>query len=179
MILTGDHSTDSKTLPTLFNQTFTASEGESEGQLIGKLVTQLQQTTRPGDLQTFIAQEHEQVTGAVLLTRLWYENTDLIIWMLAPVAVHPAFQGRGMGQALIEFAKSQLKNQGVAAMVTYGDIGFYSKVGFTPVPETHLPPPMPLSYPEGWLALSLNDQPIPVIQGRCKCVSAFQNEAYW
>lgn len=64
-------------------------------------------------------------------------------------------------------------------MVTYGDIGFYAKVGFTAVSEALLPSPMPLSYPEGWLALSLQRQEVEPIAGPVECVEAFKNPAYW
>lgn len=64
-------------------------------------------------------------------------------------------------------------------MVTYGDIGFYAKVGFSAVNEALLPSPMPLSYPEGWLALSLQRQEVEPIVGSVECVKAFKNPAYW
>lgn len=99
--------------------------------------------------------------------------------MLAPVAVHPAFQGRGIGQALINYAKSELKQQAVDVLVTYGDIDFYSKVGFALVSERVLPSPMPLSYPQGWLAQSLKGHEIEPITGSAECVEVFRNPVYW
>ena len=179
MNLQSYQSTDAKPIVDLFHHTFTDSEGEQEGELIADLAMQLCQTTRPGDLQVYVAMEDQQIIGCIMLTRLTYPHSENIVFMLAPVAVHPDFQGRGIGQALIKFAKSQLKQQGVDLLVTYGDIGFYAKVGFTAVSEALLPPPMPLNYPQGWLGQSLKGQEVEPIAGPAECVEAFRNPAYW
>ncbi|MDY0135672.1 MAG: N-acetyltransferase [Thiomicrospira sp.] len=179
MNLQSYQSTDAKPIVDLFHQTFSASEGEQEGALIADLAKQLCQTTRPADLQIYVAIEDLQIIGCIMLTRLTYPQSEKIVFMLAPVAVHPNVQRRGIGQALIEFAKTEMKQQGVDVMVTYGDIGFYAKVGFAPVAEVVLPSPMPLSYPQGWLAQSLKRHEIQPIAGPAECVEAFSNPAYW
>lgn len=179
MNLQSYQSTNVKPIVDLFHQTFSNSEGEQEGELIADLAKQLWQTTRPADLQIYVAMEGQQIIGCIMLTCLTYPQSEKIVFMLAPVAVHPDFQGRGVGQTLIEFAKSELKQQKVDVLVTYGDILFYQKVGFAPVSESVLPSPMPLSYPQAWLAQRLKGHEIEPIVGPAECVEAFKNPAYW
>jgi predicted N-acetyltransferase YhbS len=91
MNLQSYQSTDAKPIVDLFHQTFTASEGEQEGELIADLVMKLCQTTRPGDLQIYVAIEAQQIIGCIMLTRLSYQQSEKTVFMLAPVAVHPDF----------------------------------------------------------------------------------------
>lgn len=99
--------------------------------------------------------------------------------MLAPVAVSTEHQGKGVGQALINYGLNELKNRSVDIAITYGDPAFYRKVGFLPLSEKIIQAPLTLSMPEGWLGQSLTDDPIPTITDRPKCVEAFNNPVYW
>ena len=99
--------------------------------------------------------------------------------MLAPVAVDTSHQGKGVGQALINFGLNEMKKRSAAVVITYGDPSFYSRVGFQSLSEEVVPAPYKLSMPEGWLGQSLNEDPIPIINDRPGCVPAFNNSAYW
>jgi predicted N-acetyltransferase YhbS len=72
-----------------------------------------------------------------------------------------------------------MKERGVRTVVTYGDPAFYAKVGFEPVSQDTIPPPLDLSQPEGWLARSLTQDPIEPLPGPSSCVEAFGDPAYW
>jgi predicted N-acetyltransferase YhbS len=99
--------------------------------------------------------------------------------MMAPVAVLPARQRAGVGQALIRHGLSALELRSVSIVVTYGDPSFYGKVGFGPLPENVVAAPRPLSMPHGWLGQSLTGRPIPTLHGRPSCVAEFDDAAYW
>jgi putative acetyltransferase len=163
----------------LFTQTFSDSEGEKEGKLIGELVHNLLESTPKQDLRVFISSEMDELTACIIFTNLRFENHDRNVWLLSPVAVRTAFQGKGVGQALIRFAHESLQCEGVQLVVTYGDINFYSKVGYAPITEDVIQPPLPLSSPEGWIAQSLGGTDIVPIKGKSYCVDAFNNPAYW
>ena len=162
----------------LFVKTFSDSEGESEGLLIGALVEELLTTTDRRDLRVFAAREGDFLAGCILFTRLTFEG-DMDAFLLAPVAVLTRYQGKGVGQQLIRFGLESLREEGVPQAFTYGDPAFYSKVGFRPVTEDMLRAPLPLTQPEGWLCQSLNGHDIPRIPGKSSCVKAFDNPAYW
>jgi len=162
----------------LFITTFTASEGEAEGKLIGALVGDLINGTDSRDRRCFAATDDNQILGGIVFSRLSFENgTDAFI--LAPVAVRPDVQGRGIGQRLIRFGLEALAQEGVELVITYGDPGFYAKVGFAPITPAVIPPPVPLQHPEGWLAQSLTGQEIQPIQGPSTCVAALHNPHFW
>lgn len=163
----------------LFIQTFSDSEGKKEGLLIGDLIRNLLDRTPPQDLRVFLSAEQEQVTGGVFFSRMRFENSATETWLLSPAAVQTRFQGMGVGQNLIRFAQDCLREAGVEVVVTYGDINFYSKVGYRPISVDIVPSPQPLSYPEGWIAQSLRGEKLLPISGRSFCVEAINDPVYW
>ena len=170
------HHTDA--FISLFQETFAASEGASEGDMLKSLVKQLLDTTEANALFGFVAIENDQVVGGVLFSRLILSSQQNA-FMLSPLAVHPSFQKQGVGQSLVCHALGVLKAAGVSLVVTYGDPAFYQKVGFEALSEDMLAAPHPLSQPIGWLAQTLDGSEIQHTQGRCECVSAFNNPALW
>ncbi len=163
----------------LFTSVFSASEGVQEGKLIGTLASRLASEIDDLDIIGLAAcDESATLIGSVFLTRLRF-NAACRVYMLAPVAVSTRHQGQGVGQALINFAIGVLKSRSVDVLVTYGDPAFYSKVGFEFLSEKVMQAPLRLSMPGGWLGQSLTDRPIPVLEGRPKCVKAFNDPAYW
>ncbi|EII3092347.1 GNAT family N-acetyltransferase [Vibrio cholerae] len=165
---------------TLFNNTFSDSEGKEEGALIAKLVEDfLTLPTKDEDLYVFIAQDdNERIVGSILFSRLSFPNGENI-FLLAPVAVATDCQGKGIGQNLIQFGLDTLKEKGVTVAITYGDINFYSKTGFAPISQDVIQAPLDLSYPEGWIAQSLNGEAIPHVVGKPTCLKAIDNPSYW
>jgi putative acetyltransferase len=169
---------DQSEIEKLFISAFSHSEGLAEGELIGGLVRDLLGTTAEEDLHCFIAREEGRIVGGIVLSRLWFES-GIQAFILAPVAVAPECQGRGIGQQLIAFGLAALSQRGVELVITYGDPTFYAKVGFQPVSQAVIPAPLPLQQPHGWLAQSLRVEPIQPIQGRCTCVAALNRPEYW
>jgi len=52
-------------------------------------------------------------------------------WGLAPAAVLPAHQGRGIGSALIRRGLEQCRSAGYGAVVVLGEPRYYSRFGFS------------------------------------------------
>ncbi|EGA69108.1 acetyltransferase [Vibrio sinaloensis DSM 21326] len=170
--------TNQQAIIDLFTATFSDSEGEAEGKAIGGLVEDLLTNTDLDDLMVYTASEEGQLVAAILLTRLTFD-CDVNAFLLAPVAVSTASQGKGVGQGLINHALKALSGQEVELVFTYGDPRFYSKVGFEQVMQQQYPAPLPLSYPHGWLAQSLTQQPLDAIGGQSHCVAAFNKPEFW
>lgn len=168
---------DLEAIKGIFTNTFTDSEGQAEGELIGTLAFELLTQTPAEDVRCFVATEKHQLVGSIIFSRLFFENTEAFI--LAPVAVSTAFQGKGIGQDLIRFGLNTLKENNVAFAVTYGDPKFYGNVGFQPIKETQIQPPMALSFPQGWLAQSLTSAPLPTLAEKPTCVAALAKPEYW
>ncbi|WP_404972503.1 GNAT family N-acetyltransferase [Vibrio campbellii] len=161
----------------LFTQTFSDSEGEVEGKTIGSLVGDLLSTTPERELKGFVAKQDERLISGVLFTPLRFENGE-VGYLLSPMATLTECQGKGVGQALINFGLEQLKQQGIELVFTYGDPNFYSRVGFQQVTEAQFKAPHILSFPHGWLAQSLAGELMP-IQGTSYCVKGLDSPAYW
>jgi len=162
----------------LFISVFSNSEGQKEGELIGNLAFELQETTDPGDIFGFIAKDKECIVGCIFFTRLTFES-PMNAFILSPVAIAIQYQKQGLGQALIKYGINYLKENNVELVFTYGDPNFYSKVGFKYIAEEVAKAPLKLTYPEGWLAQSLVGDKIEPIKGNSTCVSALNGQQYW
>lgn len=169
---------DGEEIVELFTEVFSDSEGPSEGALIGNLAYDLITSTDPEDLYCFVATDYGQVVGTILFSRLTFER-DVDAFLLAPVAVRSSQQGEGIGRSLISFGLDTLRDHGVELAFTYGDPGFYAKVGFQPISEEMVSAPLRLTYPEGWLAQSLVGDEIEPIPGESHCVEAIDKPEYW
>ncbi len=162
----------------LFTKVFSDSEGQSEGLVIGSLVYDLMTSTDAQDLYGFVAIENEEIIGSIFFTRLTFES-EVNAFLLSPVAIHTNYQGKGIGQKLINFGINHLKENGVGLVFTYGDPKFYSKVGFSLITEKLAKAPLKLTYPEGWLGQSLVSDEIEPITGSSYCVEALNKPGYW
>jgi len=167
-----------KEIEELFTSVFTLSEGEKKGKLIGNLSSQLASNIDNSEIICFGVYENETLIGSIFFTRLQF-SAPIQVYMLAPVAVSAEHQGKGVGQALINYGLNELKKRSANVAVTYGDPSFYSKVGFQALPEDMLQAPLNLSMPFGWLGQSLTGEPIPAIDERPVCVEAFNDPIYW
>jgi putative acetyltransferase len=162
----------------LFTSVFSSSEGVQEGKLIGSLAAALIVRTDNQEVICLGAFEERTIIGAIFFTRLRFIE-PVKAYLLAPVAVSAAHQGKGVGQAMIRFGLQELEKRSVTLLVTYGDPAFYSKLGFQSLPEDVIQAPQPLSMPEGWLGQSLSGETLPVLRSRPACVQEFDNSAYW
>lgn len=163
----------------LVTRTFTASEGEGEGDLVGALARTLLADTAQEDRHVFFAEDEGRVLAAAIFSRLSYPQDARTVFLLAPMAVATDRQGKGLGQALLRHALSALRAAGVDVAITYGDPAFYGKVGFRPMTTDFARPPLPLSQPIGWIGQSLTDATLTPLQGPSTCVAALNDPALW
>lgn len=162
----------------LFKSVFSASEGVSEGKLIGELVRNLISSTSENDLFGFIAENKGEIIGAIFFSRLSL-TTGQTAFILSPVAVSTTHQGKGIGQQLINYGIAALNEKNVEVIVTYGDPDYYSKVGFKQISEEIIKAPFDLSHPHGWLAQSLTNEPLTITEAKSTCVKALNKQIYW
>ncbi|MBV9075883.1 MAG: N-acetyltransferase [Methylobacteriaceae bacterium] len=84
---------------------------------------------------------------------------------LGPLAVEPAFEGRGIGAALMARALDAATARGDTLVILVGDAPYYARFGFTPVPLGKLAMPGPVD-PSRLLARELVPGALARVRGR-------------
>jgi putative acetyltransferase len=166
-----------------FKDVFSTSENQEEGEMIARLVQEMQTTTPSEDIFGCIAINEalpieKSIVGCVFFTRLDFKNTTQA-FILSPMAIATKYQRQGIGQTLINFGLQYAETQHIDLVLTYGDIAFYKKVGFAHISESVIPAPFTLSYPDGWLAQHIKGGNIEKITTKPRCVAALQHQEYW
>lgn len=174
-----DHKGRTDEVASLFSVTFTASEGADAGALIKRSAMRLMTETPSEDVRVLVAWDGGAAIGAIIFSRLIYESDNRLVFVMGPVAVAPDRQNKGIGQRLISWGIDRLRKEGVHLAVTYGDPGFYSRVGFEAMAQDEVPAPFPLQHPEGWLGQTLTDARFAPIKGPARCVAAFDDPVLW
>ncbi|OKJ01087.1 GNAT family N-acetyltransferase [Kitasatospora sp. CB01950] len=82
------------------------------------------------ELSVVAVDDREVVIGHALLTRLRIGNGKGLA--LAPVAVAPEWQRKGVGTAVVRAALTAAAEAGERVVVVLGDPGYYGRFGFAP-----------------------------------------------
>ncbi|MEO0515281.1 MAG: GNAT family N-acetyltransferase, partial [Planctomycetota bacterium] len=88
-------------------------------------------------LFSIAAEADQKLVGHALLTSMTHEHGGSVRGLvgLAPLAVVPEFQRRGLGRALVREAIRQCNTNRVTALFVLGDPAFYGPLGFQPASE--------------------------------------------
>lgn len=108
------------------------------------------------------------LVGSVRLTPVG-AGEDLAL-MLGPLAVEPAFEGRGIGAGLMLRSLDAARATGHTLVLLVGDEPYYRRFGFRRVPPGHLQLPGPVN-PERFLAAELIEGALSRIRGNVSVVS--------
>lgn len=96
-----------------------------------KLVDALRATASP--YIALVAVEDVSVVGHIMFTPVTLETYDELRLMgLAPMAVAPQRQRRGIGTALVHAGLAKCREQEAAAVVVLGHADYYPRFGFRP-----------------------------------------------
>jgi putative acetyltransferase len=121
----------------------------------GLAVNLLAETTTPATF-ALVAETGDYLVGHVGFSPVPRTKTDHIVgYILAPLAVHPDLQKRGIGTRLIESGIEQLSSLGAAIVFVYGDPRYYRRFGFDARVAVQYVPPYQLQYDFGWQAKPL------------------------
>jgi predicted N-acetyltransferase YhbS len=92
------------------------------------------------------------LVGSVRMTPVQAGAVPALV--LGPLTVEPAFEGRGIGAALMERSIAAAKAKGHRLVLLVGDEPYYSRFGFKRIPPRQLELPGPVN-PERFLAMEL------------------------
>lgn len=87
---------------------------------------------------SLVAEVNQQQVGYILLTQVDIEKTNRKGLALAPLAVLPEYQRKGIGAALVERAHSVAKQLGFSFVVVLGHPDYYPRLGYRPMTEFNL-----------------------------------------
>jgi putative acetyltransferase len=101
------------------------------------LVDTLRQTAGP--LISLVADDGGKIVGHILFSPVALSGQqDAQIMGLAPMAVLPGEQRRGIGSALVRAGLTRCKNLGCGAVVVVGHPDYYPRFGFRPAATFNL-----------------------------------------
>jgi putative acetyltransferase len=95
------------------------------------LVDVLREQAQP--VLSLVAEENGNVVGHIMFSPVSLsENPDLKVMGLAPMAVAPEHQRKGIGSALVRAGLEQCRQLGFVAVVVLGHPEYYPRFGFSP-----------------------------------------------
>ncbi|MCL4696850.1 MAG: N-acetyltransferase [Burkholderiaceae bacterium] len=123
----------------------------------------------------------DKPVGHVLFTRVVLAGAShpAPAAILAPLAVVPEYQRRGVGRALIEQGASLLAASGVQLLFVLGDPAYYARSGFVPAVPSGLRAPYPIVPEEAWRVRALAADVLGSVSGVVACAESLAKPEYW
>jgi putative acetyltransferase len=141
--------------------------GEAESQLIDML------REEGVVVASLVAEQNGAIIGNIMFSRLVIETDHGIIEAvsLAPMAVVPEYQRRGIGSELIRRGLEVCRERGERIVVVLGHADYYTRFGFS----TDLAKSLngPFGGGEWWMAIELVPGALTGVEGRVKYPKAF------
>jgi putative acetyltransferase len=123
-------------------------------------------------LVSLVAELEGRIVGHVLFSRMSIETSRGLVpaVALAPVAVLPQQQRRGIGGQLIRQGLDLLRNRGEKIVIVVGHPDYYPRFGFSGEKARVLESPFPV---EAFMALELGPGALDGVRGRVVYPAAF------
>ena len=137
------------------------------------LVDGLRQQAQP--VVSLVAEENGTVVGHIMFSPVSLSNhPELRMMGLAPIAVAPAHQRKGIGSVLVRAGLDQCRQLGFVAVVVLGHPKYYPRFGFSPC--SHFGIDSEYDVPEEvFMAMELQPDALSGKTGRVKYQPAFSN----
>lgn len=130
------------------------------------------------DVLALVACRDGAVIGHVAFTLCHLAGRNESIALLAPLAVAPGWQKRGIGSALVREGLARLQRADVAMVLVLGDPAYYGRFGFTADHRVLPPYVLPAEWGGAWQALDLRGGGVDV-QGTLAVPEFWHRPALW
>ncbi|MEM9721783.1 MAG: N-acetyltransferase [Bacteroidota bacterium] len=123
---------------------------------------------------SLIAEHEGRIIGHILLTEIIVQNDSQIFpgLALAPVSVHPEYQGKGIGSKLIEEAHRRATTLGYPFIVLIGHESYYPRFGYEPAGKYGIEFPFKVP-PQNAMVKALAEEGLNGLRGRVQYDKAF------
>jgi len=133
---------------------------------------------------SLLAYYEEEAVGHILFTKAGIQEIpdSPLIYILAPLAVVPKHQKKGIGGLLIREGIQKLKEMDTKIIFVLGYPDYYPRHGFiTDAANLGFPAPFPIPHEvkDAWMILPLTDKDISQYSGKVSCADVMNKPEYW
>lgn len=119
---------------------------------------------------SLVAQYQEEIVGYILFTKIKIDQH--ISLALAPLAILPAFQRKGVGKKLILEGHRIAKELGYSSVIVLGHPTYYSRFGYTPASKWNIKAPFDIP-DEVFMAIELVPNSLKHTNGKVEYAQEF------
>ncbi|MFN0204395.1 MAG: GNAT family N-acetyltransferase [Bacteroidia bacterium] len=145
-------------------------------ELEAKLVVALRLSDAFVPALSLVALMEEEVVGHILFSKIRIVNEDKKeeeSLALAPLAVHPLFQRKGIGAKLVERGLEIAQKLHFQSVIVLGHENYYPKFGFVPASTWEIQAPFPVN-PKAFMGKELVSGALKHIKGTVKYAKPFE-----
>jgi putative acetyltransferase len=130
---------------------------------------------------SLLAWDGARPVGHIMFTaaRLDGGFRETVVSILAPLAVVPDAQRKGVGGGLIASGVERLRGSGVELVFVLGHPEYYPRHAFVPAFPTGFQAPYPISPENAWMVRELRQGVLASVQGTVVCADAMNKPEYW
>lgn len=133
---------------------------------------------------SMLAFHNSKAVGHILFTRAIIKdaNEQKLMHILAPLAVIPEYQKKGIGGLLIRKGMKRLKEMGSKVVFVLGHESYYPRHGFIPDAKSFgypAPYPIPEIHKNAWMVQYLTEDKSLLPKGTVLCARAMDREDCW
>lgn len=119
----------------------------------------------------------DELVGHILFTRASVGGMSAAL--LAPLAVAPAAQGKGVGEELCRIGLEAVRASGATLALVLGHPEFYPRVGFEPAFPRGITPPHEVDPQNAWMVIECVPGALELARGVATVADAFMRPEMW